>query len=309
METWSVKIDDDLKGKIQDIARSDFDNNQDFMQSLIYLYEMNKLKQDGSVLSGEVDEIQKLANRIINLFIHANDKTATLLEDKDKLLQTELVSKETTIKMLQDKLMDLEVKCNEFSDINDTLTESNKGYTEDLAELIKSKDTLQDLVSEYKAKNDKVLGDLLQYQGDHEENKELHKEVSNLSSQLHSLQLDFGNAHKEIDTLTDKLDKQELKHNEYIDELQAKHLDEIEHTKRNCEVDSNLSMLKLQQEYQQKLAATTEKHANDIETMSTKHSASIDSYQVKYKSLLEELEKKQDIIRDLESKLSAKKTK
>lgn len=307
METWSVKIEEDLKAKIQDIARQDFNNNQDFMQTLIYLYEMNELKQSDSVLSSEIEEIQKLTNRMVNLFIHSNDKTATLLEERDKFLREEMLSKETTIKMIQEKLREHELKYNNIADINDTLTESNQEYIKEIEELNKSKETIISLVNEYKEKNDTLTGLLQEYKADREENKILKSSHEDLNLKLHHLQLEDANKAKELEVAAEKMTDVLEKHKELMQEIQMKQADELDRMRKNAEVETNMTILKLQQEHQDKITTLNERHSKELETIHDKNVAAIESYQVKYKELLEQLETKQEVIRNLELEHTAMK--
>lgn len=307
METWSVKITDELKGKIQELAKQDFENNQDFMNTLINTYELQKMKQDGSVLSGEVDEIQKLTNRIVNLFVHANDKTATLLEDTDKAFQNEVASKEDTIKMLHEKLKEMELARNNIGNINDTLAASNKEYSNEIIELNKSKATLESLVSEYKEKNDTLTGLLSEYKQDREDNKKLQEQAKEFQVKLNELNAAATEQAKQIIDADNKLQEQANKHQDAIQEILRKHVDELEATRGKAEIDANMTILKLQQEHQakaealqEKLQLSHEKHSSEVESINTKHSETIESYQSKYRSLLEELEANQKSCRALE---------
>lgn len=309
--TWSVKVDEELKQKIVEIAKEDFDNNSDFMQSLINLYSLNQVKESGSVLSTEVEQIQKLTNRIVDLFVFSNSKVCTTLENKQMSFDSEMVSKEDTIKMLHEKLKEVELERNKIGEMNDTLAESNKEYAEEAIELNKSRATIESLVNEYKDKNDMLTGMLQEYKEDREEKKLLKAENDTLKSDLHHLQLEDSSKNKMIDTLNEKLVEMTEKYKAQLDELVVKHYEDVANVKTNAsneikqikkglEVEHNLSSLKMQQEYQDKISVIKDKYSGDIEKLQEKHSVAIESYQDKYKELLGKVQEQQEMINRLE---------
>ncbi len=64
-QTWSVKLSDDDKEKlIGTIKESGIETSKDFIMHLLQLHEIDKAKQSKNLIGQDIDELQKLTNRI-----------------------------------------------------------------------------------------------------------------------------------------------------------------------------------------------------------------------------------------------------
>lgn len=267
-ETWALKLDAELKEKLQGIIKDDFESSKDFMEQVVSLYELDKLKEGENVLSAEVDELESLTRRINGIFINANAKINTMLQDKDIKSVEQQELKQKLIERLQNDIAKLEQEKEQVSSINDLLVVANEEYKQKENQLTKSNQMLEDLVAEYKEKNDLLTGTLTEYKSEHEQNKLLQVQIRELEEKLHDLNLVCTEQSKQIlesDTkLKDQADKQ---------------ADEMNTTKAKSELEANMKLLEMQAEYQSKVQALQEKH-----------NAEIEEYQKKYRELLEKLE-------------------
>ncbi|MFW6026315.1 MAG: hypothetical protein ACOCRX_08230, partial [Candidatus Woesearchaeota archaeon] len=60
-ETWSVKVEQKTKDKINKMAdMSDFDNRGEFIEYLLGLYNINSVKDEVPELSGDLDSLQTI---------------------------------------------------------------------------------------------------------------------------------------------------------------------------------------------------------------------------------------------------------
>ncbi len=280
-ETWGLKLDSELKEKLQSIIKEDFESSKDFMESLIGLYELNKIKKGENILVAEVEELEQLTNRINMIFINANARINTMLQDKDIKAGEEQKYKDRMIERLQDDIVKLEEEKEKISNINDQLTNSNQEHLKQINQLTKTNETLEELVSEYKEKNDTLTGTLTEYKAEHENNKMLQDKVRNLEAKVNELNTV---SEKQAQTIIEAdviKQEQELKHSQVIDDLKIKHVDEIETLKVKADIELNKKILEMQQQYQIKIQELQEKHNQDIE-----------QYQNKYKELLEKIETK-----------------
>lgn len=280
-ETWALKLDAELKEKLQGIIKDDFESSKDFMEQVVSLYELNKLKQGENVLIAEVEELESLTRRINDIFINANAKINTMLQDKDNKASEQVAYKDKLIEKLQSDIIKLEEEKENISSINDSLVNSNNEYLQEVNQFTKSNQTLEDLVAEYKDKNETLTGLLAEYKQDREQNKSLQEQIKILESKLNELNIASKEQAKRILDADHSLREQSNKHENELQELLRKHSDELSTTKQKAEIDANMAILELQQEYQSK-----------IQTLQEKHNAEIEQYQAKYRELLEKMENK-----------------
>lgn len=280
-ETWALKLDAELKEKVQGIIKDDFESSKDFLEQLVSAYQLNKLKQGENVLSAEIEELESLTRRINGIFINANAKINTMLQDKDSKADQQVAYKDKMIERLQGDIAKLEEEKKNISSINDSLVNSKNEYLQEVNQLTKSTNTLEELVAEYKEKNDMLTGLLAEYKQDREQNKSLQDQVKALENKLNELNSVSTEQARQIIEKDRKLQEQADKHKNELQEVLHRHSEELDTTKRKAEIDTNMTILTLQQEYQAK-----------IQTLQEKHNAEIEQYQAKYKDLLEQLEQK-----------------
>lgn len=278
-ETWGLKLDSDLKEKVQEIVKNDFDSSKDFLEQLVSAYELNKLKQGENVLTAEVEELESLTRRINGIFINANARINTMLQDKDTIAEQQQGLKQKLIERLQGDIARLEQEKEEISIINDSLVNSNQEYTQEVNQLTKSTSTLEQLVAEYKEKNDTLTGLLAEYKEDRVQNKSLQEQNRELQDKLHELNVVATEQAKQIIETDKKLQEQSDKHQNELQELLKKHGNELDTTKIKAEIDANMTVLELQKEHQVK-----------SQTLQEKHNAEVEQYQAKYRELLEKIE-------------------
>lgn len=297
-ETWGLKLDSELKEKIQEIIKNNFDSSKDFMEQLVSVYELNQLKQEENVLVSEVEELESLTRRINSIFINANARINTMLQDKDLFAEKQVEVKNQLIERLQNSITNLEHEKVELNNEVDDLKNINEEYKEEMQQLTESNQTLSALVTEYKEKNDTLAGLLAEYKEDREYAKKVQGENKELIEKLHKAEdvaskyvneidrykaqmEDQENKHKEyIKESKLKLQEQEEEYKEYIQQIEVRYGKEVDTARREAEVEANLKILELQQEYQKKLQDLQDKHNREVE-----------QYQGKYKELLEQLEK------------------
>lgn len=274
-ETWALKLDAELKEKLQEIIKSDFNSSRDFMENVISLYELNKLKQDENILASEIEELERLSRRINGIFINANAKINTMLQDKDSKAEQQSEKKNQLIERLQDTITNLEKEKENISSINDTLVNSNNEYLQQVNQLTKSNQTLEELVTEYKEKSDTLTDLLAEYKQDREQNKALQEQLKELQDKINELNaVSTEQANRILLADTEK-----EAHKNEIQQLSAKYNKDLDLTKLKFELEMNTKLLELKEEYQY-----------SIQTLQEKHNTEIEQYQHKYRELLEQLE-------------------
>ena len=106
--TYSVRIDDAMKEKINDLIKQSGLNEKDFMAEMVQTYEINKTKEVVPMLSQDLTELQTLTRRINNIYIAIGKRIDTMSKEKDEEYRGLITKKEGTIDTLQDKMSTIE---------------------------------------------------------------------------------------------------------------------------------------------------------------------------------------------------------
>jgi hypothetical protein len=97
-ETWSVKVEQETKDKINEMAdMSDFENRGEFIEHLLGLYNINSIKDEVPELSGDLDSPQTITKEITNIFTGMGEKMAIALREKDNKYQKKLNEKDESL--------------------------------------------------------------------------------------------------------------------------------------------------------------------------------------------------------------------
>jgi 3-dehydroquinate synthase class II len=97
MATWGVKVSEDLKNQLSNIMKATGLQGEEFMEHLVTLYQTEFLKQQKPKISVELDELQKLTQRIHTMYINANERTDNLILAKESSFEATLDQKESEI--------------------------------------------------------------------------------------------------------------------------------------------------------------------------------------------------------------------
>jgi len=66
--TFSVRINDDLKSKFNELAQKEGINNKEFMEQVIKFYELNSIKDSNLNISDDITELQDITSRIVDIY-------------------------------------------------------------------------------------------------------------------------------------------------------------------------------------------------------------------------------------------------
>jgi len=272
-----IRIDTEERKRFDEFVSEEGKNNKDFLNTLLNLYELNKGKVKNINLVGDIDILEGYTNKIHQAFINIIDKLESqkgaIAEDVQKNLQ-----------IYKDKVNSLE---NEIESINlmnsinnnklTNVNNDNKTLKEQYNQLQESLQDKLTIIKEYQGKNDTLTGILEEY-------KQYKVEVEKYKKSLedtHSKNIELKDSIKDKDFTVTNLGKdiENLKedYEKVINELTKSQ----EQLKEKANITMDKALLKLQKEQQDQLSQ------NQL-----KHNVEIQEYQSKYKSLLEELEKK-----------------
>ena len=283
-----IRLDTEERKRFDEFVGEEGKNNKDFLNTLLNLYELNKGKVKNINLVGDIDVLEGYINKIQQAFISVIDKLESqkgdITEDsqknlqiyKDKInnLQTEIDSVTLLNSMNEEKLIILN---------NDNL--ALKEQHNQLQESVQDKLTI---IKEYQGKNDTLTGILEEYKQYKVEIKQYKKLLEDTQSKNIELKDDIKDKNFTVNNLGKDIENLKEGHEKAINELtksqeqlKDKHIEDIQQLKEKASITMDKALLELQKEQQEQLSQ------NQV-----KHNAEIQEYQSKYKSLLEELEKK-----------------
>jgi len=242
--------------------------------------ELENVKQN-SFLSKDTTVIQSNLDAILNAFISIADGSNNLINNKDTELEElknnykdMLADKENCIKSQKQELEQWYINFNELKNENDVHSnelsnikiENNK-QLEHLEGNLKDKNLI---VEEYKNKNDMLLTDL----AEHKKYKAELEEYKKLLADAQGRDIDKDNLIKDNDYNINQLNKS-------IEKTTQDNQKELEILKKENQLNIKLAV-----------AEANEKLNDKLGQEQLKHNADIQEYHIKYKLLLEELEKK-----------------
>jgi len=297
-----IRLDTEERKRFDEFVGEEGKNNKDFLNTLLNLYELNKGKVKNINLVGDIDVLEGYTNKIHQAFINIIDKLESQKGDiaengqknlqiyKDKInnLQNEIGSVTLLNSMNEEKLISVNNDNLALKQQHNQLQESSQDKLTIIKEYQGKNDTLTGILEEYKQYKvdmEKYKKSLVDAQSKNIELKDSIKDkdftVINLGKDIENLKEDYE---KVINGLT-KSQKQ----------LKDKHIEDIQQLKEKASITMDKALLKLQKEQQEQL------NQNQL-----KHNAEIQEYQSKYKSLLEELEKKKPTPRAKKDNAAAK---
>ena len=261
---FQAKVSDELYETL-DKLKSNFDGTAgQFVERMVEAYQLSQLKYGDSLLKEEIETLESLTNRINNLLISADEKVRTRLEDKEIEAAKAQEENQLSIKEKREKIQELEAERLELKTKLGLEEEARKKLEGEVKELQKQSSIAEDLVVEYKGKNDMLLSDLKEYKEDREENKKLKiqiqeqevlykEETQKLLDQLKGLDEVISTLNKENASLKER-------HARDIEDLESKHSRTLEDVQLKAD-------MKLEKELRALESSLTQKHmkeTNDI---------------------------------------------
>ncbi|MGL4798838.1 MAG: hypothetical protein ACRCWY_05495 [Cellulosilyticaceae bacterium] len=191
--TFGVKVSEEMKGELSELMKSTQLTGKEFMNLLVHTYKLEKEKAKESVISSDIDELQRLLQRIQHLYINMNERTQLVVEDrlgeKDEVIQ----NKDEEIEALKEQIKGLEEK--EQEGLKD-----RQALQEDLVDKDKEIIRLKETIDEQKVqiKQQSMLEAKFE-----QEVKRLTEQIS----QYERLQLEIDERNEEITKLKNRNDE------------------------------------------------------------------------------------------------------
>jgi len=283
-----IRLDTEERKRFDEFVGEEGKNNKDFLNTLLNLYELNKGKVKNINLVGDIDVLEGYTNKIHQAFINIIDKLESQKGDISENSLKNLEIYKDKVDDLQDKIEALNFRNSKLEESNENVFNQNNEQLQRVNELTESNNNIKELNEEYKRKVDTITGIL----EDYKKYKVELEEYKKLLSDAQARNIDKDNIIKDnnynINNLGKNIENLKEEHVKIINELtksqeqlKDKHIEYTEQLKEKASIMMDKALLKLQKEQQDQL------NQNQL-----KHNAEIQEYQNKYKSLLEELEKK-----------------
>lgn len=198
----SVRISDELKEKFQSLAEGEGINNKEFMDLIIRNYEVNKAAVNTDFIKSDIDELQGIIKRILDIYIN--------IVEKNKIKNSEMVNS-------------FKGTLEEESNKNEKLKEDMGNIKKELEDLKSENKQLKDSLKEYKSLLEKEREDIKGYK---DLNLMLKDKISELNSykneaeDLRRINQEINNdlkiMEREKDSCLSKLNE-ELKHSDILE--------------------------------------------------------------------------------------------
>jgi len=283
-----IRLDTEERKRFDEFVGEEGKNNKDFLNTLLNLYELNKGKAKNINLVGDIDVLEGYTNKIHQAFINIIDKLESQKGDISE-------NNQKNLQIYKDKISDLQNEIDSVNLLNSTneekliiLNNDNVALKEQHNQLQESSQDKLTIIKEYQGKNDTLTGILEEYKQYKVEVEHYKKSLEDTQSKNIELKdsikdSDFTviNLGKDIETLKEYHEKVINELTKSQEQLKGNHIEYIQQLKDKASITMDKALLELEKKQQEQLTQ------NQL-----KHNAEIQEYQGKYKSLLEELEKK-----------------
>ena len=297
-----IRLDTEERKRFDEFVGEEGKNNKDFLNTLLNLYELNKGKVKNINLVGDIDVLEGYTNKIHQAFINVIDKLESQKGDISDNGQKNL-------QIYKDKVSDLQNEIDSVTLLNSMneekliiLNNDNVALKEQHYQLQESSQDKLTIIKEYQGKNDTLTGILEEYKQFKVEVEKYKKSLEvtqskniELKNSIKDKDFTISNLSKDIENLKEDHEKVINGFTKSQEQLKDKHIEDIEQLKEKASITMDKALLELQKAQQEQLSQ------NQL-----KHNAEIQVYQSKYKSLLEELEKKKPTPRAKKDSAAAK---
>ncbi|MBU3100705.1 MULTISPECIES: GumC domain-containing protein [Clostridium] len=249
----SVRISDEVKQKFNELAQSEGINNKEFMEQVVKYYELNKAREEDSTMSSDINELQKITNRISDIYINIVERNNIKSLEVKNLHKNELVDKDKEVQKLYENIISLkEEKKEENKKINllEKEQSDNKHIVKELQENTKSLKTLNNMQGEKILKLNETNEKYIKYK---DEIVVLKTELDELKNENIQLKLDLSNKNEEARRLVNQVDESKQINKNKIDELERKAKLDIEMQKERAIFQMDKELLKLKEQQQLKM--------------------------------------------------------
>lgn len=273
--TYAVKVNDELKDKLQKLVDESGQSSKDFFADMVSQFELANAKKQAPILSADIDELVKLTTRINNIFINVGERVSNLQETYRIEAENQTKEKESLISLLQQQVEGLkrdaiqtEDQVNAIVADNEALrkekAEAERLYTTEVNQLKEVNQKNNEIMAGHNEKIDTLSGLVNEYKGYADENKVLKQEATESQRATEKLQQENEKLNALLADKETRIQNMQADRKTRIDELTQKHSDNIERQKEKFEIERDRALLEQREQYNKELDEIREMYQDKI---------------------------------------------
>lgn len=255
-ETWAVKIDEEEKERLSGLIEQSGLSAKDFLTSMVSVYELTKAKDNIPLLSEDINELQRITTRMNTIYTNIGERIQSLLDSKEQEYKKQIEEKQTTIKILNEKNIELNTTKEENKTKILILQEKIDELQKQLINEQELKKTSQNLIDEYKQKVNTIETEIQEHKAIREENKKLQQQINELNNEINNSKLE-----------NEKLGMKLVNLEKEVKEVNQKHIEEIRSIKDSLTLQGDKEKLKMKEEYQSKIQVLQEQYNQKVQEL------------------------------------------
>ncbi|MGG7163223.1 coiled-coil domain-containing protein [Clostridium ihumii] len=247
--TFSVRISDELKDKFNNLAIKEGINNKEFMETMIKFYELNSIKDDSLNISEDINELQTLTNRMVDIFINSVERTKVKELELNNLNKEFNSKKETEIEELKEEVTKLKEENKKIKELNKEIEKRD----EKIKSLNRDLDQLKGFNEMLEEKNKEMEKAVFEVNSIKENEVKMKEFISNLEKDIMNLNSNIKEKDILLESTKDKLNALEDKYEKDIENLKSQNTSISQMEKEKLNLEFQRELLNLEQEYKEKL--------------------------------------------------------
>ena len=247
--TFSVRISDELKDKFNNLAIKEGINNKEFMETMIKFYELNSIKDDSLNISEDINELQALTNRMVDIFINSVERTKVKELELNNLNKEFNSKKETEIEELKEEVNKLKEENKKIKELNKEIEKRD----EKIKSLNRDLDQLKGFNEMLEEKNKEMEKAVFEVNSIKENEVKMKEFISNLEKDIMNLNSSIKEKDILLESTKDKLNALEYKYEKDIENLKSQNTSISQMEKEKLNLEFQRELLNLEQEYKEKL--------------------------------------------------------
>lgn len=263
----SVRINEEVKEKFIKLAEEQGVNNKEFLDLIIKSYEINKATADVDFVRNDIEELQAIVKRVVDIYIN--------IIDKSKLRTTELINnfnlsigeeKERTESYALE-ISNMKKQLEELKNENKELKTSNKELNTALSkekEAVKESREMNSILKE-------KLNDFNRYKEENASLKEhasaSDKELTALQGQFYDIKQEFEKSINENQQLKDKINEIIKSNTIQVEELKTAHEGQLKLRENEVTLKQQQEILQKEQELRQEIWDLKAKYDEKISSL------------------------------------------
>lgn len=263
----SVRINEEVKEKFIKFAEEQGVNNKEFLDLIIKNYEMNKASADIDFVRNDIEELQSIVKRVIDIYINIIDKsklrTTELINNFNLSISEEKEKAErfnTEISALKKQLEDLKSENKELKSSNKELQASLSKEKEDIKESREMNTILKEKLTDfnkYKDENEILKKDALNSD----------KLLKELQGELYDIQQSFEKCSNENQSLKNRIHEITKKNEVQIEELRVTYEGQFKLKENELSLRFQQEILQKEQDLRQEIWDLKSKYDEKISTL------------------------------------------